>query len=108
MTINYENYLRINFAEDFFNKNVDSENASKSVSRVYIFYDNLAYSKSIETVTSGSMLDLMANVGGIMGLFLGVSVLSLFETFEVLIEICFIFYNRYSNKKMIASTSRQR
>ena len=99
LTANFANYLQINFAEDFVTRNVDAENSSKSVSRIYVFYDTLAYTKSIETATSGSVLDLIANVGGILGLFLGVSLLSLFETFEVLIDICFILWNDCHNQK---------
>ena len=101
LTANFANYLQRNFADDFVTRNVDAENSSKSVSRIYVFYDTLAYTKSIETATSGSVLDLIANVGGILGLFLGVSLLSLFEAFEILIDICFLLYNRRSKRKIL-------
>ena len=97
LTANYANYLRINFGDDFLNTSLDAENASKSVSRIFIFYDTLSYVKSIETATSGSVLDLISNVGGILGLFLGVSVLSLFEAFEVVLEIGFTWHSLRQN-----------
>jgi hypothetical protein len=105
LNANYANCVRTNFADDFIlstlNKSVDFVEASKkSISRIFIFYDTLSYVKSVETATSGSVLDLIANVGGILGLFLGVSVLSLFETFEVIIEICFILFNRHQCKRI--------
>ena len=51
LTANFANYLQINFAEDFVTRNVDAENSSKSVSRIYVFYDTLAYTKSIVLMT---------------------------------------------------------
>ena len=104
LNANYSNYVRTNFADDFLTTLNTSrefvEVTKKSISRIFIFYDTLSYVMSVETATSGSVLDLIANVGGILGLFLGVSVLSLFETFEVIIEICFILYNRQQSKRI--------
>jgi hypothetical protein len=38
------------------------------------------------------MFDFISNIGGIFGLFLGISFLSFIEIFEILIENLFIVY----------------
>jgi hypothetical protein len=54
--------------------------------RVNIFYDSLSY---VETTESPQMdlISLLASIGGNLSLFLGVSVLSLFELVEVALII---------------------
>ena len=81
----FRDYINENFAEDF-SQPISFEESRNSVVRVYVFYDTFSYIKSTEKETSGSILDLASNIGGILGLFLGVSVLSLFELIEVIIE----------------------
>jgi len=73
--------------EDFVSREINSENAKNSVVRVYIFYQSLSYTESAEVVTKPSILSLAANIGGILSLFLGVSVMSLFEVCELFIEL---------------------
>ena len=83
-----KNNARLN--EDNMGALVDAEYAQKSVVRVYIFYETLSFTESTETASKGSPLSLAANIGGILSLFLGVSVLSAFEMVELLIEIYFL------------------
>lgn len=73
--------------EDFVTREINAENAKNSVVRVYIFYQSLSYTESVEVVTKPSILSLAANIGGILSLFLGVSVMSLFEVCEIFIEL---------------------
>ena len=95
LNYNYTEYINKNFALDFLpGTKVDAQIAKESVARIYIFYDSLSYIKSIETITSGSVLELISNIGGILGLFLGVSLLSLFEVVDVLIQIGFIWHGQ--------------
>ena len=54
-----------------------------------IFYEKMAYSLSIDTAKM-DIVSLMAYIGGILGLFLGISVFSVFEIFIFLIEVYFI------------------
>jgi hypothetical protein len=53
------------------------------------------------------IVDLLANVGGILGLFMGVSVLSLCEILEALIEMCSLLKIKFCiktvSKKIIKS-----
>ena len=72
---------------------LNAGSAQNSVVRIYVLYETLGYVESVEVARAGSMLTLAANVGGILSLFLGVSVLSLFELVEVLIKVFFIYVN---------------
>ena len=62
---------------------------AKRVSRVLIFYDKLR-----ETILKEDIkiqpFDLVSNLGGTLGLFLGLSFLSIVEIFEILLKIIFI------------------
>ena len=63
--------------------------AEKSFVNVYVYYESLNYAESSETPQM-NVGQLLASIGGNLGLFLGVSVFSLCEIVEVLIEIYFI------------------
>jgi len=85
-------------AEDFLNvSSIDATRAKNSIVRIYVLYESLGYIESVEMAQTGSVLTLAANIGGILSLFLGVSVLSLFEFIEVLIEIYFLFKKKKVN-----------
>jgi len=76
--------------QDFDNRTsyVDARVASESIVRVYIFYETLAYVESTERAQSTSILTFASTIGGIRSLFLGVSVLSVFEVVEVFLAYC--------------------
>ena len=44
------------------------------------------------------LISLLAAIGGHMGLFLGISVLSLFELVEVLIEMVYLYRHKQKNR----------
>ena len=67
---------------------LNSDTALKSFVRVLISYDTLSYELTTESAKM-EIVDLLANVGGNLGLFMGVSVLSLCEILQAFIEICF-------------------
>jgi hypothetical protein len=54
-----------------------------------IFYESLSYTV-IDQVPKMNILDLISNIGGNLGLFIGVSFLSFAEIIELFIEILFI------------------
>ena len=85
-------------SSDFLNKTIDSETASKSVVSVNIFYESLSYKITTESPKM-DLVSLLASIGGNLGLFLGVSLFSLCEMIQVLIEIYFI---KMSSKKIKA------
>ena len=74
---------------DFVKKPINSHTTKESVVKVNAFYDSLSYTISTEAVKMNWVL-LLANIGGTLGLFLGISVLSLCEIAEVLIEIYYV------------------
>ena len=78
-----------NLAADFINRPINAENAEKSVVKINIFYSSLSYSNSIESPYMDSET-LLGQIGGTLGLFMGISLLSISEIIEVLMEIFFI------------------
>ena len=78
-----------NLATDFINRTIDATTIEKSLVKVNIFYESLSYTDTIESPQM-NMVSLLGSIGGNLGLFLGVSVFSLGEIIEVLIEIYFI------------------
>ena len=57
--------------------------------QVILFYGSLSYTISTE-LPQMNFVSLLANIGGNLGLFLGVSVFSLCEIVEIFIEVFFI------------------
>ena len=61
--------------------------------RVNIFFDNMEYTEIIETPMK-SFFDLISNLGGVLGIFLGFSIFSFVE----LIELIFLHFNDIYNR----------
>jgi hypothetical protein len=78
-----------NLALDFVNRTIDATTARESFVQVNIFYSSLSYTSTTESPQM-DLVYLLASIGGNLGLFLGVSVFSLCEIVQVLIEIYFI------------------
>jgi len=71
------------------NRNLTHEDLKGGFIRIHIYYDSLDYTSITESVKfSGS--DLISNIGGTLGLFIGISVLSFVEIIEIIIEIFLI------------------
>ena len=68
---------------------INSEIAKNNFAYVYLFYNTLSYTLSIENPTM-DIVALLANIGGTIGLFLGVSLLHVSELVEALIELIYI------------------
>ena len=77
-----------NISADFINRPIDSAIAKESIVQLNIFYDSLAY-KNFEETPQWDIFSLVANLGGNLGLFLGVSFFSLCEIIATVIEIHF-------------------
>lgn len=68
---------------------------------INVYYSEMKYT-SIEELEKTNFLDLIASVGGTLGLFLGMSFLSFFEIFDVVIEIIYMFMeNRKIRRKIV-------
>ena len=86
-----------NLKTDFMgDESIIQAKALKSFVAINIYYDSLSYTISAESPQM-TLVDLLANIGGNLSLFLGVSVFSLCELVEVFIEIYFLKKNRLNS-----------
>ena len=60
---------------------------------VKIFYEGLYYTEISET-ESQTVFDLISTIGGTMGLFIGIILLSFIEILEILIEILILLFTK--------------
>jgi hypothetical protein len=90
-----------NLLVDFGGRSVSAETARRNFVYIDLYYDTLAYTLSTET-PSMDVVALLANIGGTMGLFLGVSLLHVCELVEAFIELGFLVYEK--RRKINAST----
>ena len=65
--------------------------------KVIVSYDNLYYT-SVDEVPSMTLNDLLGNLGGQLGLFIGISFLSLVEIIELIVAICITIFNQRKGK----------
>ncbi len=88
----YTEYIKNNrnLSSDFLNKEINSDTVGYSIASLYIFYGSLSYTISNESPKM-DFVSLLANIGGNLGLFLGLSMLSLCEIIELTIEIVLKF-----------------
>jgi hypothetical protein len=84
---------------DFNGEPVNAETARRNFVNVDLFYDTLAYTLSTET-PSMDVVALLANIGGTMGLFLGVSLLHVCELVEAFTELGFLAYDKRQREKV--------
>ena len=69
------------------------ESFKQNLLQVNIFYPSLTYTKISESPKM-SITDLLSNLGGTLGLYIGISFLSLIEIVEMLIELLLTSFNR--------------
>jgi len=79
-----------NLSGDFIQRNIeDTHLITASVVSLKIFYESLAYRVTSESPQM-DLVSLVANIGGNLGLFLGVSLFSLSEIVTVMVEAFFM------------------
>ena len=78
-----------NLLNDFSESQVNAETARRNFVAADLYYNALAYSLS-EEKPSLDIVGLLANIGGTMGLFLGISLLHVCEVVEAFIELGFL------------------
>jgi hypothetical protein len=76
----------------------DKSSNNRSSSRIYIFFKELKYTKYSE-IAKTEPFDFVSSIGGILGLFIGCSFVTLFELAELIIEICFILFGKKQQQK---------
>lgn len=75
------------------NREFTNQQIKESLIKVVIKFDDLRYT-NIEQMPAISGIDLISSVGGTLGLFLGISLLSLCEIIELIIEILYSIIKR--------------
>ena len=73
--------------------NLSSDNLKNSLLAFNIYYQDLSYSE-ITQIPKSDIIDLVSGMGGLLGLFIGVSFLSFAEVIEVILEIIFILFEK--------------
>ena len=73
--------------------NMTRGDLKESILFLNIYYDDLSYTK-IDQNPKMLTVDLVSNMGGLLGLFIGISFLSFGELFEVFFEIVFILFDK--------------
>jgi hypothetical protein len=81
--------------------NSSLSDVKQSIINLNVFYDRLSFAEITEK-PSFHFVDLISNVGGTFGLFIGISLLSFLEVVELIYEMLLIF----SNKKIIPFNQR--
>ena len=85
--------IRNKFPWLFTNKSLNSNSVDNSIVQVNINYNSFAY-KIIRDSPSMDFGSMLSEIGGTLGLFLGLSLLSLVEVLEIIVEIFTILFNR--------------
>jgi hypothetical protein len=70
--------------------NISNEDLANSIVLVNVFYNEMGYTE-ISELPIYSFISLVSNLGGQLGLFLGMSFLTFFELIEVLIRVILMF-----------------
>ena len=77
---------RENFRSKYDAKTLDANAVRNRLLRVNIFYDSLSYTHITESVSMNGV-SLLAAIGGFMGMFLGMSLMTLVEILEIFLRI---------------------
>jgi hypothetical protein len=88
------------FLSDFNSTPLTVESTSKKFVQLYVYYDSFKYASFTDT-PSMDIVMLLGNIGGTLGLFLGVSLFSVCEFVHVIVESCHIVKHRFIIKKQI-------
>ena len=80
--------------------NITYSDIQQSVIAFNVYYDDLKFI-SISEVAKTTTTDLISNVGGLLGLFIGISFLSFGEIIEMILEVIFILFENSKSKVSI-------
>jgi hypothetical protein len=82
------------YTELYKDDNISYGEFIKGVGKVFVFYEALKYTE-ISSDPKWEVVDLIANIGGTLGLFLGVSVLSFVEFIELAYQMIKAYRSEY-------------
>lgn len=72
------------------------ETLKRTMVQIMVYYKDLGY-QQYDEVEKTTLPDLAANIGGLLGLFLGMSFLSFVELFDILLQI-FLYKKKFTFK----------
>jgi hypothetical protein len=83
------------FKDKFQNETITYDMLKENILELNIYYDTFKYINTEQSPVS-TIIDLISNIGGTLGLLIGISLLSLVEILEIIIEIILTVFE-YSN-----------
>ncbi len=100
MTTSFSNYPSKSYAEKklLSNKKLmhkDYQELKMNVLAVNVYFGDLSYTL-IGQQAKMDLIDLISNIGGLLGLFVGMSFLSMIEFVQVFVEIVYVLINYQS------------
>jgi hypothetical protein len=87
-------------SSDFIATPITDVTASNKFVQLSAYYDSLSFTSS-EDSPSMDIVAFLGNIGGTLGLFLGISVLSVCECIHVIVESCILVKDRLKDAKKI-------
>ena len=81
--------IQAKYASDL--SKLDYDSLKRNLVQIWVSYSELGYDRYVE-IAKTEVIDLVSNIGGTLGLFLGMSFLSIVEILDILLQI--LFYNR--------------
>ncbi len=78
--------------------NITLEDLRESMVQFSVYYTDFEYTK-IGQIPKQQFTDIVSNLGGLLGLFIGMSFLSFGELIEVLVEVFLIFLEKKNKVK---------
>ena len=84
----------------------EESNYFENIFIVRICYDQTSYTRITE-IPKTELIDLIANIGGNLGLFIGISFLSFAELFELIIEIIIVILFHKDNNNSVVVLNNQ-
>ena len=76
---------------------LDFDSLKRNLVQIWVGYRDLGYDHYVE-IAKMEVIDLISNIGGTLGLFLGMSFLSIAEILDILLQILFYNHNMMVNK----------
>lgn len=73
------------------------ELARRSLVKIFVYFDEIKYTSITESPTI-SFVDLIAGIGGTLGLFIGISLLSFVEVIELIFDMVSVLWSNLRNK----------
>ena len=109
-SLNYLNFLRsFNETSFLFPKNEQQAEAfaKKSLVKLMVNYKTIEYTL-VEEIAQMPFEVLLGNIGGQLGLFIGISLLSLIEIFQLLIRLLLVLIRHFKRKNSSTNTNNDK